>query len=118
MIQIGHLVFDRCFCTSFTVCKKTGSWNKGVFEFTEKGTQVTGVAVPVSGKDLEMVPEADRLKDHMTFYAYTSDPLTVTSDGTISDSVIYNGKRYKLIKGQNFSGNGFWKAMGVNEDGK
>ena len=80
--------------------------------------EVIGVAVPVSGKSLEMVPEADRLKDYMTFYSKTTNPLTISSDGTISDSVIYEGKRYKLINGQNFSRQGFWKAMGINEDGK
>lgn len=118
MINVGKLVTDPKFCTKFKIVSKTGTWNKGAFVFTETEKEVIGVAVPVSGKSLEMVPEADRLKDYMTFYSKTTNPLTISSDGTISDSVIYEGKRYKLINGQNFSKQGFWKAMGINEDGK
>jgi hypothetical protein len=118
MINVGRLVTDPKFCTKFTIVTKTGTWEKGAFVTTETEKIVTGVAVPVSGKALEMVPEADRLKDYMTFYSKTTNPLTISSDGTISDSVIYEGKRYKLINGQNFSKQGFWKAMGINEDGK
>ena len=118
MINVGRLVTNPKFCTKFTIVTKTGTWEKGSFVTTETEKEVTGVAVPVSGKALEMVPEADRLKDYMTFYSTTKNPLTVSSDGTISDSVIYEGKRYKLINGQNFSKQGFWKAMGINENGK
>ena len=118
MINVGILINDPDFCTTFTICRKTGGWAKGVFVFEEKETDVVGVAVPVTGEDLEMVSEADRLKDYMTFYSSTDEPLSVTSDGTISDTVVYDGKRYKLIKGQNFSAQGFWKALGVCEAGK
>lgn len=118
MLNVGKLITDPDFCTSFTIVKKEGEWVKGIFEFEEKTVDVIGVAVPVTGKALEMVPEADRLKSYITFYSSTKNPLSISSDGTISDSVLYEGKRYKLIQGQNFAKQGFWKAMGVNEDGK
>lgn len=118
MIDVSELLTDPDFCTEFTLVKKTGEFVQGKFVTQEEEINIVGVTEPVSGRELEILPEADRLKNLRTFYAPSDVPLSVSSDGTISDSIIYGGKRFKLISGQNYSDFGYWQAMGVNEDGK
>lgn len=58
------------------------------------------------------MPESDRNHGMKTFYTDTDIRLEVSDTEKTSDICIWNGKRYKLINGWNYSNNGYYKAMG------
>ena len=112
-INVSELISDPDFCTTFIVEKKSsGKWSKGqpVYELTR--TTVTGIVAPSASEDLSLMPESDRKHGMKTFYTDTDMRLEVSDTEKTSDICIWNGKRYKLINGWNYSNNGYYKAMG------
>lgn len=101
----------------FTVIRSTGEfviggngWNEG----TPKEFEVDGLATPTSSKDINQLPEGDRITESYTFY--TDMPLNVThADGEAgtSDKISYNGSTYKLVQIRSFLSFGYNKAVGV-----
>lgn len=85
--------------------------------------QTRGVAWPSSAKEIEQVPEADRVKGMHTFA--TVDNLYVTREGNeenlddddddsgLSDQVEWRGDRYKIIQILNYQDYGYCLSIGV-----
>lgn len=69
---------------------------------------------PTSGRDLQLLPEGERTKESLTFFATselrTSDPET----GTPADRVAYGSKNYEIQSVQDWSElAGYWRAVGM-----
>lgn len=110
MIDISELITDPDFCQDFQIIHSASTWSNGVLATQETVVDVTGVAVPVTGKDIDIQIESDRANNLMTFY--TEEELKVSPDDSISDFVLFKGKRYKLLKVKNYSDFGFYAGTG------
>lgn len=78
-------------------------------------------AHPVTGRDLDVLPEADRNSGVYQFYARrNSFPANITNGWRVSDKgydadiVQYNGRRYRLTAAPDYNLQGrVWCALGV-----
>lgn len=112
MINLNELIHDADFNTTFTIRRQAqGTFVKGRYQTTTEDITVTGIVAPASGKDLELLPEGDRESGMKTFY--TEVPMYVTGKGSVSDVCIFRGQTYKLTSVNDYSSNGYWKALGT-----
>lgn len=113
MIDLSELIHDLDFCTNFIVVKESNPvWNKG--ELTQKEIKLTveGIVLPSSSKDIELLPEADRVHGLKSFFTDECE-FTLTDTEKTSDICIYRGKAYKLLQVFDYSDNGYYKAIGA-----
>lgn len=123
MIDVCELIDDPDFCQDFTVIRSTGSWVNGDFVVTTPSTlTMTGVIEPMNTRDMQQLPEGDRITGALN--VYTTEPLYTTrlnqstgNSGGLSDEVVWGGENYKIIQVQNFSDYGYFKAAAVRKLG-
>ena len=112
MYSLAELTYDDDFCTSFIVEKRSDPvWVKGVQTATITQIKVTGIVAPASSKDLELLEEGDR-KHGMKTFETAMCTLRVTDTENTSDTIIWNGSRYKLVQAWDYSQWGYYKAIG------
>lgn len=110
MLNIAELIHDPDFAQPFTVYRKTGQWAEGEYNQTEQQISFHGVVVAANTKDLLQVPEGDRVKGIMAFYA--TEPLLVTNEVGTSDQVVWRSERYRLFQTWPYADYGYYKALG------
>lgn len=113
MINLSELIHDPDFCTNFIVIKKSEpKWVKG--KLTQAGTKliVEGIVLPSSSKDIDMLPEADRVHGLKSFFTDECE-FALTDTEKTSDVCIYRGEAYKLLQVFDYSDNGYYKAIGT-----
>lgn len=115
-IWMEELTFDPDFCITFAVEKHKVTWVEGEPVSSVTSTTVTGIAAPSSPKDVEMLDLADHVHGTKTFYTDEIE-LEVTDTEKTSDTIVWKGKRYKLLHVWDYSENGFWKAIGDLQGG-
>lgn len=112
MIEVSELLNDPDLCESFTITRTTGTfqiggWQKNVPQVI----QAYGAVRNTSGKELEMVPEADRIKNTLTFR--TVFPLYTTNEqlGQVSDVLTFHGEDYRILAVKDYSQQGYFLAI-------
>ena len=118
MINVSDIVIDPDLASAFTIERTTGQfaiggWAKNTPTFIES----TGDVRNTSGKELEMIPEADRPKNALT--VRTLSPLYVTSEQNYmtSDIIIFHGERHRIITVKDYDEQGYWYAVAVRMAG-
>lgn len=121
MIDVSELITDPDFATEYTIYRSTGGefgaggWQEG----TPEQIVVVGVALPANQREVQMVPEGDRVKGGMVFYSTVPFAFSHSDDpkGT-SDKVLYKGEYYKLYQGLDRGDlGGYYKAIGMRIKG-
>ncbi len=118
MINVGDLVIDPDLCSNFTILRTTGSFKLGGWVKDPVVTIASYGAVRNSnGKELEMLPEADRPKNALTFR--TAFPLYVTTEqgSMLSDILVFHGEQHRILTVKDYSEQGYWFAMAVRMEG-
>lgn len=120
MINVARLLSRPAFSQSFTITRLTGSVLKGDFITTPETFETTGIIRPANTKDIQMVPEGDRVTGMVT--VYTSTQLYVTrrtgsNSPGLSDEITWQGEQYKIIQTANYSDYGYFKSMAVRKLG-
>lgn len=121
MINVAHAVLDPRFAQTFKVFRKTGEWLKGRFVESEKEMSMVGVITPSKPKEIEMIPEGDRVGGEITIHTttklYTTHAIQDEEsendfEGT-SDQIECQGERYKLYQVNDYSQYGYYSAIGM-----
>lgn len=113
MINLSELIHDPDFCTNFIVIKKSEpKWVKGELTQAETKLIVEGIVLPSSSKDIDMLPEADRVHGLKSFFTDECE-FALTNTEKTSDVCIYRGETYKLLQVFDYSDNGYYKAIGT-----
>ncbi|KPV60719.1 hypothetical protein QJ48_04105 [Paenibacillus sp. A3] len=124
MINVGRIVNSRNFAQlkGFKVYRTTGEWVRGRFVTTsETPIQFQGTITVANADDLQQVPEGDRVTGMMCFYS--QQPIYITrSEGEhsaagISDEIVWQGDRYRIISVNPWQDFGYYKAFGVRMAG-
>ena len=120
MINVSQVLNNPNLSQEFTVSRSSGG------EFTENGwvegtpTQITmrGVVTVAAEKDLVQVPEGDRVRGAMVFYAPAELYITHggASKGT-SDVITWRGESYRVASVKPYGDYGYWKAVAVRTEG-
>ncbi len=118
MINVSRAINDPRFSQLFKVFRKSGEWEKGRFIEKEKTITINGVITPSKPKEIEMIPEGDRVGGEVTIHTtnklYTTHLLEGDSseEGT-SDIIEWQDERYKLYQVNNYSQYGYYSAIGM-----
>jgi len=108
----------------FTVTRKTGAWVLGNFVSSSETLPMSGSIQPLNSRDLEQVPEGDRVTGMIKIY--TTEPLYTTQeddtvsgeDGMLSDEVTWKGQQWKILNiPGNFSDFGYYKSIATRKLG-
>ena len=76
--------------------------------------ELRGIAYPSSEKELNQVPEGDRVKGAMSFI--TTEELYVTRQGNapgLSDKIEWKGEIYKIVQTLNWTSYGSFTSIAV-----
>jgi hypothetical protein len=100
--DVSDVLYDPDFYQDFTVYRKIGSWING--RFTEIDHQVLpfgGPVLPASSREIQQVPEGDRVVGMMAFRSDQEIFVTHTNDdqgnaGT-SDEIVWRNDRYRVV---------------------
>jgi len=118
MIDVAEIINDPDFYQSYIIHRKGGYWLGGTWKETDTEISSGGVVIACNAKDLEQIPEGDRVKGMMCFY--NTSPLYVTRDngqkGT-SDQIFWNSELYRLDQVFPYSDYGYYKAIGYRIKG-
>lgn len=115
------LLYDPDFSQQFTVTRRSGAWQLGVFVETPTTIAMTGVVVPASAQEIMQQPEGDRSTAMMKFIS--AQPIYVTrtaaSEGgpATSDEITWRGESYRVMNVQDYADYGYWEAFAVYMEG-
>ena len=121
MVQIGEIILDPAFLTSITVERRTGRWENGRYNAKDPETlTMQGNLQPAGETDTVTTPEGNQIKGDIVVYVL--DPIYETqvrlgsyTEG-ISDTVLYSGHRYQVIRVEDWSLYGYYKAICTREE--
>jgi hypothetical protein len=82
-----------------------------------QGIPAYGTVTVLNDKELSIVPEGDRIKGAMAFYATTPMYLTGSEGANISDQILWKGEMYKIVNIAPWASFGFNRAVGVRMSG-
>lgn len=130
MINVAELVNDPDFAQPFTVQRSTGTFVLGGYQSTTVDVPFYGVIEVASTKELNTLPEGDRIAGSMAIW--TQQPIYETSvddnpsygrgkygqsASRISDVVIWHGQQFRIVKDSVWSDFGYYKTIGVRMSG-
>lgn len=121
MIDVSELMSDPDFAQSYIGYRKTGNWIEGVFTETESVINFYGPITVANTKDINMLPEGDRVIGLMVFYTTSDNPFLITrnKDGSLgtSDQPVWENERYKIMQVFPYNNYGYMKAIGTRMAG-
>ena len=121
MIDVGELIVDSDFAQVYIVLRPAGIWSRGRYVITgQEQLQFLGPVLPANAREINTVPEGDRVTGMMTFYTPSAKPFKLSRDNSeegMSDQVLWHGERYKLIQVFSYEDFGYQKAIGVRMSG-
>jgi hypothetical protein len=127
MINVGRITVSQNFRQpeGFVVHRKIGHWEKGKFIQTEKSILMQGTIINASPKEINQLPEGDRITGMMAIYSPEAIFITRvatsncknSSSGT-SDEIEWKGKRYRIVNINPWQEFGYYKAFAVYMEGE
>lgn len=112
MIDVSEMLNDPDLCESFTITRTTGTFQIGGWvKNIPQQIQAYGAVRNTSGKELDMIPEADRVKNTLTFRSVTPMFETSEANGMISDVLAFHGEQYRILAVKDYSSQGYYLAI-------
>ena len=123
MINMSELITDPDFAQPITIFRQHGRWVKGKWTVSPETTLLTyGVVTVANVRDVDQLPEADRIKGMMAFHTTSEFPIFVTHivngessfpDGGTSDQLMWRGERCRILQVYPYNDYGYTKALGA-----
>ena len=113
-MDLSLALSDPNVAESWQIQRSNGSWVAGVWtEGNKTAIRVRGWSCPASMRDIQMIPEGDRVSLMRSFHSrvqmYTSRN---DQDGLgISDVILYKGDQYRVVSVLQEGNRGYWKAI-------
>ena len=87
LMNVSEVLLSTEFTQPVKVYRKyNGTWDKGVFKEEEVTLYYDMIVSPVNEKEIDMIPEADRIKDAKNFHCLNELYVTsANSENRISD---------------------------------
>lgn len=118
MIEVVEVLNDPDLCSFWTIQRNYGQFASGGWQTTKATTiQAYGAVRNLSGKQLDMVPEADRVHELMTFRSTTPMYMTDAAQGITSDILTWQGSEYRIVASKNYSEQGYTLAIAARMAG-
>jgi hypothetical protein len=141
MISVAEVVLDPDLAENFTILRSKGKFDLGGWKTTSENVDGYGVVTVASNKDLQMIPEGDRVTGAMLFHSHERIYLTELDDGYgqqsygndgfdcanknkygdseqhVSDQIYWRGQLFRIISVAPWQDFGYYRAMGVRMSG-
>lgn len=116
-VNLARVVHSPRMSQKITILRRGGSWQYGTWVQDENPTELSmrGIVTMAKAKDLEMVPEGDRLTGAIKIL--TTERIYITSDGEITDMVFWRGACYRIVTVTPDIDYGFYRSIGSRLDG-
>lgn len=126
MVNVSRVVNNPRFAKSFTIVRSQGGKfdDAGVWQDSVVSVDMYGIIQPATPKELEQVPDGDRVKEVKSFHSEQEMKVTHTTglndtNAGLSDLVtLENGTQYRLVKLYPWEDFGYYKALGVRIAGE
>jgi hypothetical protein len=118
MINLSALITDPDFTQQLVVQRSTGAFVLGGWQSSATPLTIAAVVTVAKERDLQQLPEGDRISGAMLFYTMT-ELLQSTGGATpqTSDTLTWRGDVYRISKVWPYADYGYWKAAGVRVSG-
>lgn len=118
--NLRNIIVNRDMVQTYEVHRSTGDWGTdGRWTETTEVITMRGVISPLNAKELQNLPEGDRVKQVMKFHS--REPLYLTrNDDTgkgTSDKIKWHESFYKLTNVGDYRDYGYYNAVGVRIEG-
>ena len=116
-VNLSRVIHSPRLSQKITIFRTSGNWQDGGWVQDETHTELTmrGIVTMAKAKDLEMVPEGDRLTGAIK--VLTTERLYITSDGNITDMVLWRGASYRVVTVTPDIDYGFYRSICTRWDG-
>jgi hypothetical protein len=113
MIDVSEVVNDPDLAQEFTILRSSGSYLNGVFQSSTTPIQGFGVVTVATAREIEMVPEGDRVTGMMSFHSNQPILGTRANGGATgaSDILLWHGEKYRVLAIWNWSDYGYYDAI-------
>ena len=118
-VNLSRVVHSPRMSQKITILRRTGSWVDGTWVQSEQPATLTmrGIVTVANAKDLQQVPEGDRLQGAVRIL--TTERIYIT-DGPgyeTTDMVLWRGARYRIVTVTPDVDYGFFRSIGSRLDG-
>lgn len=111
MIDVSELMTDPDFAREITVQRPTLTVaNEGQASYTYETTKMLGIVQPASMREVEMLPEGDRLKDVISVWSACLLKAT-NADDAEADIIVVGTHHYRVIKSESWPENGYYRVF-------
>lgn len=122
MINVSEVVADPDLATTFEVYRNRGSFKAGGWSVDdEQIIKMVGVVSMSSPKELQQVPEGDRVMGGMTFHStreiYATCNVEEPGESGVSDRILYLGEFFRVQQVNPYGPYGYWKVIAVRMSG-
>lgn len=120
MINVSRVINDPRVSQSFIIFRKSGKWQKTRFVQSEDKINMSGVISVAKPKDIEMIPEGDRVGGELVIYSTQEMFTTRKGDNSkenagTSDELLWHGERYKIYSVSPYVDYGYYKAIAMRK---
>jgi hypothetical protein len=120
VIDLSDIVNDEDIACPFSIIRTSGgTWVTG--GIWQPGPPVTipafGPVRNATGKELQQLPESDRVTEALTFRSTTQMFVTNLAGAQTSDVLVYQEDQYRVLRVKNYSDQGVWYAMAARMAG-
>ena len=116
LINVSRVAKSNRFTQPITITRTESEWVRGEMVPKEPQTfDLLGIVTVAQPKDLQMVPEGDRLIGAMKFI--TTEELYPTRQTHKNDLITWRGAKYKIITVTPDIDYGFFRSIGTRLEG-
>lgn len=119
MITVSRVLNNPKVSTDFIIYRKNGEWINGRFAEVENSITFHGTISVAKPKELEWIPEGDRvggeLSIHCTEEIFTTREGDSENEAGTSDELLWNGERYKIYAVNPYGHFGYYSAIAMKK---
>ena len=118
-VNLARVVHSPRMSQKITILRRTGGWEYGTWVQSDQPETLTmrGIVTMASAKDLQQVPEGDRVTGSIKILTTERIYITDGPAGNITDMVFWRGARYRVVTVTPDIDYGFYRSIGTRLDG-
>ena len=102
-VNVKRVIVSPKFRQVYTVTRTKGHYEKGKFILDEPiKFDISGVITVASAKEVNMIPEGDRINGAMVFYSLVPLHTTTNNPNAISDTIEWQNNKYKIMPNKHY----------------
>jgi hypothetical protein len=117
-VDLTEALSDPQLGEGFAVTRTVGQFGAGGWQVTSVSTiQMSGVISIASSRDVDTLPEADRVHEMIVINSLVEIFVTSADKSNTSDVVNYQGKKFRVLRVFNYASRGYWWAIAGRTQG-